>query len=91
MATSTDDDLKTEVSVPGVVILESRVAHSGHGGHLTHTDAIMMTSPPPIMSTHAHTLPSSQVCVLVLCIYFTRLYFVVTLYIKFLIYTDAIE
>ncbi|XP_054286243.1 longitudinals lacking protein, isoforms J/P/Q/S/Z-like isoform X2 [Macrosteles quadrilineatus] len=55
VATSTDDDLK---NVSGVVILESRVG--GHGGHLPphHTDAIMMTSPPPIMSTHA--LPSTQ-------------------------------
>ncbi|XP_046659283.1 protein jim lovell-like isoform X2 [Homalodisca vitripennis] len=59
VATSTDDDLKSEVS--GVVILESRVGHNAHLSHShahTHADAIMMTSPPPIMSTHA--LPSTQ-------------------------------
>uniref|UniRef100_A0A1B6KZB8 BTB domain-containing protein n=1 Tax=Graphocephala atropunctata TaxID=36148 RepID=A0A1B6KZB8_9HEMI len=61
VATSTDDDLKSEVS--GVVILESRVGHNPHLSHShahthTHADAIMMTSPPPIMSTHA--LPSTQ-------------------------------
>lgn len=50
VATSTEDDHKNEVPV---VILESRVHESPPSHHHHHPDTIMMTSPQPIMSTHA--------------------------------------
>uniref|UniRef100_A0A1B6D8Y0 HTH psq-type domain-containing protein n=1 Tax=Clastoptera arizonana TaxID=38151 RepID=A0A1B6D8Y0_9HEMI len=59
VATSTEDDHKSNIPV---VILESRVPaqhqHPSPPRH-HHADAIMMTSPPPIMSTHA--IPTTQI------------------------------
>lgn len=63
VATSTEDDHKTDVPV---VILESRMQQQHQHQHHSppqhhHTDAMMITSPPPIMSTHA--MPPTQVMV----------------------------